>query len=342
MVTKRKRDERRRVDARRNAEAKKEGFVRTTFRVPDGVKLYEFKHNKCIARWDILDYVVGEINNAQDAETGMLHYELTYLVHRGLGADQKQSLVCPRTGRNPKPCPVCEYSSQLRKQGAAWDDPVIKSLKPKIRQMFLFYDLDDMDSGLQLLDMSYYNFGKMLNDRLETSDEEDGFAYFSMHGDGGMSVRIAFEEKTFEKLKFPNAVTIDFKRRKKPYPDDLIDSFPCLDELLIIPPYDKLEKLLIEGEADDEDEEPERKPAKAPKAKAVDPEEDEDDEADEAPKPKPKSKTTKPQPAKVAAPASKKQEEEDEDDGWDDEDDWADAEDEDEDDEDDWGEEEDD
>jgi len=250
MATRRQK-ERRKVSARKVAENKKSGFVSTLYRVPEGMQLFNLTQNECIKRMDILDYVTGDLNPASD-EPGMLHYELSYTCHRGLGADEKGMYVCPKVAK--KKCPVCEYRSQLLKEGKPWDDDVVKALRPKDRQLFLLYDLDDLDKGLQLWDFSYHLFGKMLNDRIKASDEDEGYEFFSSHDESGLTLKIAFDEKSLGGNKFAEASSIDFKPRKSAYPEDLIDKMPCLDDLLIIESYDKLHAILFEGEVDEAEE----------------------------------------------------------------------------------------
>ena len=199
------------------------------------------------------------------------------------------------------------------------DKDLVKSMWPKQRQLWLVYDLDDTERKVQLMDYSYHQFGKQLKAELDNADEEDGFDYFADLEDG-MTLRINFEENKpygFE------ASSINFKKRKLQYREDLVDELPCLDDLIKVETYDALKAVFFQTEdedeedvQDDEDEKDDDLHKWAGKAGRKDAEEEvgddvEDEEEDEKPKAKPKIKP------KVAKPARKEPEPEEDEDEWD-------------------------
>ena len=284
------------MSAKAWAKKQKTGSGFTSFDIPEGVELMRIKSD-CSKRLDILSYRVGKGNPNEDQ--GTLHFERTFWVHR-LGPDNRR-YVCPAMTAN-KPCPVCEYRAKLRRDPDA-DDELKKSLSPSQRQIWLVYDLEEMDKGVQLLEYSYHQFGRQIKAELDNADEDDEYEFFSDLEDG-LTVRVAFEENKpfgFE------AVSVNFKKRRKQYDASLADELPCLDDLIKIEPYDKLKAILLQTEGEeDEDSEPEteqpprRRSKPKPEPESEDGEEepplDDDDDEDEPPKPKPKRGRPKAKP----------------------------------------------
>ena len=77
---------------------------------------------------DILPYEAGEGNPW--AEPGNLHWERTYYVHKGIGANG-DTIVCPRMTAKEERCPICEARLKLMKEGDEDNEELIKDLSPK-------------------------------------------------------------------------------------------------------------------------------------------------------------------------------------------------------------------
>ena len=105
-----------------------------------------------------------------------------------------------------------------------------KALKPSERQLFWVIDLDESDKGPQILDISYAMFGELLDKELNEGDESlRAFADL----EDGLTVKIRFSPKTIGKGKpFPEASRIDFEKRRRGYPDTLLDDLFDLDKCL--------------------------------------------------------------------------------------------------------------
>jgi hypothetical protein len=184
------------------------------------------------------------------------------------------------------------------KESSEDNEELIKDLAPKERQIFNVIDLKNPDKGVQLFHSSYHTFGKELDNRLRSADEEDNWdGFFTL--EDGLTLKVMFGEETLGGRSFVTTENIDFRPRREAYDEDILEKTLCLDELLIVPDYDDLKKAFLETAEDDEDDE---KPAK--KAKSRDDEDEEEDDEDE-----PKHKSSK---AKDEAP-------DDEDDDWDEE-----------------------
>jgi hypothetical protein len=187
-----------------------------------------------------LDFLPYEVKSYPLVEAGSLHYERTFFIHRQVGAARVDA-ICPKATANER-CPICEHIRTLPDVTEA-ERKILRDMLPKQRQLWLPIDLDHKDKGVQLWEYSFHNFGKLLKAILD-ADEDEKFIHFH-DPDAGYSMRILFEEdRVGEKGRpFWKAVSIDFKKRTEPYPDELIDSLPCLDDLLLIPTYDELEAI---------------------------------------------------------------------------------------------------
>jgi hypothetical protein len=280
--------ERRYTAARERAEKQSTGFIGAYLDLPKGVQLFKPKTGTMLL--DILPYAAGKGNPW--AEPGNLHWERTFYVHRGIGANS-DSFLCPRMTRKEK-CPVCEHRLTLIKEGDEDNEELIKDLSPKQRQLFNVINLKDPDKGVQIWDISYHLFGKILDARLRNSDEEDGWEKFFFLEDG-LTLKIGFAEKTFGGATFHEVETIDFKSRKEDYDDEILEQVHNLDKMLIVPDYSDLKKTFLETREEEEDEDEEDEDNHKPKAKKRVKDEDEEDteEEDEDEKPKAKKKTPK-------------------------------------------------
>lgn len=311
-----RRDERRRVSARDRANNADSGFART-FTIPEGFEL--FKESKGRLEFDIIPYIAGKGN--PQADEGMEYFERTFYIHRDIGP-AKDSYICPAKTAG-KPCPICEQVAKWsRKSGISKEEQKeLRQMAAKQRQLFIIRIPGE--KTWYLWSLSYHNFGKQLDARIKAFDEKDGYDYFYDLQEG-FTVRASFVEASMgEGNPFPQASVIDFIPRAKQYKPELIDRMPCLDDLLIIEPYEKLRDLFlgVDGpedgdddlppargrapQVDDEDDTPPPPAAGKGKARPA-PVADDTDEDDAPPAPAKKSK-------KPAAPADEGE--------WDDEDD---------------------
>ena len=285
--------ERRQVrSARERAEKHTNGFESTSIKIPEGVKLFKLKPGTMLV--DIIPYEAGEGNPF--ADKGELHYERTYFAHRNVGPGG-DSYVCLKRTTN-QPCPVCEWRNKLAKDPDA-DEDLIKDMAPRERQLFNVIDCRDREAGVQLWDISYHLFGKLLDARIQSDEDGEGWDMFHSPTDG-FTLRLTVEEEKYGTNTFCKVTAIDFKSRKEQYEDSIIDDAHCLDELLRVEDYDKLKALLLQTDDesaapksnkpskkssdDDDDEDEPKKPSK----KSSD-NDDDDDEEDDTPPAKKKS-----------------------------------------------------
>jgi hypothetical protein len=285
----------------RRAATHTSGFERTAFLVPDGYTTYKLE-TQGVKRLDIINYRVGQGNPC--ADPGTLHPERTFFIHRGIGPSEDSYVCLAKTYKEA--CPICEYRAKMVKRSDT-DPKLLKDLEPKERQLWWVMDLSDTGKGWQLWEISYHLFGKLLDKRVRERDADEPYDMFSS-ATKGMTLKLGCTEKALPGTSFIEVTTIDFKPRTEPYDKALYDTLPCLDDLIIKTPYEKLKAVFLQTpEAGTAEEEPalarpaggaKRPPAPAPdedelpppkpKAKAPPPPADED----EAPPPKPKAKAT--------------------------------------------------
>lgn len=270
-----RRKSRGRVSARRWREEVRGGS--NYLRLPEGLKTFSGKPGTY--RLDFMSYVAGKGNPR--AEPGELYFERTFFVHQDIGPNQDWHLCPARMFR--KPCPVCEHRTKLS------TDPdiveaVIKALAPKERQLWLVKDLLNDPDGKLLWNVSYHLFGKQLKDKINNSDEEDGYDFFADPADG-LTMRLALQQSPIG--KWSDVGDIEFRSRNTQYDPGIVKEMPCLDDMFVPISYDKYKALLLQIDADEDaraDETDEKRPRRR-KAR------DEDDEPEER-----RSKRDKPRP----------------------------------------------
>ena len=127
---------------------------------------------------------------------------------------------------------------------------MVEELKPKQRQLFNILDHDDESKGIQLLEMSPYMFGFMLDEE-DIAQEEDFPNMFYGDDQNGLSIQARFNEEVFAGHKFPEAVRIDFEERDD-LPDEMVEKEALdLDAHLRILTYDELNAKFFELDSDE-------------------------------------------------------------------------------------------
>jgi hypothetical protein len=246
-------------DARKRAAEHEREFDSFALKLPKNMPLFRVKKPGVI-RLDIMPYVAAKGN--PHADEGMLHYERTYFIHGRVGPDQI-GIVCPRETADLEgkrhPCPICEMQRTLKMDPQA-DDKLIKSLYPRERQIFQIIDVENPDAGIQLWDMSYHLFGRLLDARIRDQDEQDAFHLF-YHLKKGFTLKIGFVEESANKRVWYKAETIDFKTRE-PYGTSMLEQCVCLDELIKLLPTAEIEAALEGGERSGSGDQDQRQPAR--------------------------------------------------------------------------------
>jgi len=253
-VAKSRTNKRERVSGRKRAETHKVGFDSTSLAIPKDAKTFRLD-KEGMRKVDIIPFRAGKGNPF--ADEGELHFERTYYVHKNVGPNQDM-YVCPAKTAG-KPCPICEYRTALTKKPDA-DEDLIKDLAPKERQLFNVIDVEKPEDGVQIWDISFYLFGKLLDARIRKSEDDDEYEYFADLQDG-KTLRLGVEEQSFGGKSFYSVESIDFKNRREGYDEDILEQSHCLDDIVQLIPYDKLKKIFLqvpEDEDDDDDDKPKK------------------------------------------------------------------------------------
>ena len=241
-------------------------------------------------RINIVPYQIKSKNHplvkSGEAEIGEKDYVLDFYTHRGVGPSEKTVLCLKNT--YGKPCPICEQSAKLRKEGK---EKEANALKPSRRVIYNVEDLKE-PGKIKVFETSHYLFEKELIEEAR-DDEEGGFVDFADEEEG-KEIKFRASKVQAKNMEYLEFKSFAFEDRDEPLDSELIESAISFDELLSVPTYEEVEKILY---GDDEEDEPAKKPskksdedddepAKKPSKKVVNNEDDEDEE----PAPKKSSK----------------------------------------------------
>lgn len=244
-------------------------------------------------RINIIPYTIKSKNHPLvkkgEFEVGDKDYVMDIFVHRGVGPSEASVLCLKNT--YGKPCPICEQSALLRKQGK---EDEAGALKPSRRVFYNVQDLKNPDV-LKVFEASHYLFEKELIDEAR-DDEEGGFVDFADE-ESGKEIKFRCSKTSKGGFEFNEFKSFSFEDRDENIPDELLESAISFDEIMNVPTYEEAEKILYGRDEDDdsEDEDEDEVPAKKSSKKAVAKDED-DDDADDEEEPAPK-KTAKKKPA---------------------------------------------
>ena len=171
-------------------------------------------------RINIIPYVIKTKNHPLvkrgDFEIGDTDYVMDCWVHRSIGVSEANVICLKET--YGKPCPICEQSALLAKEGK---DKEAKDLKPKRRVFYNVQDLKDPDK-LKVFEASHNLFEKELIDEAR-DDEEGGFVDFA-DVENGKEIKFRASETSFGKIKYMEFKSFGFEDRDEPIPDELVES----------------------------------------------------------------------------------------------------------------------
>jgi hypothetical protein len=202
---------------------------------------------------DVVPYEITMEKHPDEFEPGDLWFMKNVLVHYKVGPDDKV-LVCPSC--IGKKCPICEYSKA--EQDKADDKEERKKIwnefKPRRQQMFNI----NIKGKPYLLIQSQGNFYDPLNKELKAAEEngDDSILYF-FDPEEGKSLKVRFDQKTFNKNIYYEASRIDFIDRK-PLSKEVLSKAIDLDAIVKVESYETIQSVFL-GMDDDETEAAEEK-----------------------------------------------------------------------------------
>lgn len=238
-------------------------------------------------RINIIPYTIKTKNHPLvkrgEFEVGDKDYVMDIYVHRGVGPSEA-SVICLKNTFG-KPCPICEQSALLRKQGKEEEAGALKASRR------VFYNVQDLKNPdtLKVFEASHFLFEKELIDEAR-DDEEGGFIDFADE-EKGKEIKFRCSKVSRAGFEFNEYKSFSFEDRDESIPDELLESAISFDEIMNVPTYEEVEKILY-GQDDDsnDDEEKPAKPAKKSSKKDSDEDDEEEEEIEEKPVKKSKSK----------------------------------------------------
>lgn len=231
-------------------ESKNSGGVRKGVMNYSDVEFYKPEEGR--NRINIIPYEIKTKNHplvkSGDFEVGEKDYLMDIFVHKNIGASES-SVICLKKTFG-KPCPICEQAELFKKKGK---EDEAKALNPSRR---CFYNVQDLKDGkLKVFETSHYLFEKELID--EARDGEDGYVNFADEEEGKeISFKATKEKKG--KIEYLAFKSFRFEDRDEPISDEILESAISFDEIMNVPTYEQVEKILFgsdeEGEDSDGDE----------------------------------------------------------------------------------------
>lgn len=270
--------------ARRAVETRKRGGS-GPIKLPKGLKWFDSKDREDFTV-NVMPFTVSKASkdfhpDVVFADVGELYYEQTYWAHFGIGANEGKVICAAK--QFGKKCPICEYRAEMI-QDPKHEKKEADALKPKQRQLWVLQDLDKPKDGLQVWDQSYHTFGVNIEEKIKKARPEKREKYEAFHDpDAGFSMRITAKEKKTDFGKFNEFLIDEMIEREEALSEKLLDSVPCLCDLIECPNYKEVKDLFMQtGEDEDEDDEDEDdEPKKDKKKPKKDEEEDDDDEEED-------------------------------------------------------------
>lgn len=238
-------------------------------------------------RINIIPYTIKTKNHPLvkkgEFEIGEKDYVMDIFTHRGIGPSEATVLCLKET--YGKPCPICEQAAMLKKQGKEKEAGALKASRR------VFYNVQDCKNPDKLLvfEASHFLFEKELIDEAR-DDEAGGFVDFADE-ESGKEIKFRCSKVSKGGFEFNEFKSFSFEDRDENIPDELLESAISFDEIMNVPTYEEVEKILY-GEDDDDSDDEEEKPAK--KLKKV--ESDDEDDSEEEEEPTPKKSKKRPDP----------------------------------------------
>lgn len=209
-----------------------------------------------------------------DFNVGDPDYVFEYWSHKGMGPAHDKKVICLNKmyGKN---CPICNQRNEWTEKGKKKE---ADSIRPQQYAIYNVYDANDIESGIQVLDVSYSNFQKKMI--REASDYNDGDPVIIGEPDDLKVIKFKSYEDNYLTAKFPNYESFAFEDCEDKIDPSIIDETISFDELLKIPTAEEVEKMLY-GDDEDSNDKEESPKVKGNKNTKPEPKDDEEDEEDE-------------------------------------------------------------
>ena len=190
--------------------------------------IIELSHiSKSFGEKQVLDDVSLFVKKGE-FEIGDKDYVMDIFTHRGVGPSEATVLCLKNT--YGKPCPICEYAAQLKKQGKEDEAAALKASRR------VFYNVQDLKNPdkLMIFEASHYLFEKELIDEAR-DDDEGGFVDFADE-ETGKEIKFRCSKVTKGGYEFNEFKSFSFEERDENIPDELLENAISFDEILNLTP----------------------------------------------------------------------------------------------------------
>lgn len=230
----------------RNKEAEKtnsaygSGFTKDILK--DDIKKWKCKEGDHLI--DIIPYQIGANHPNPKFKEGDFTYYFDLFVHRDIGINKEQVVCLKET--SGKPCPICEYRTEMMK-GDDFDVAESKKLSPKKRTLYniVCYDSDEEQAkGIQIFNVAWFYVQNHLVPL--TKNKRTGANIPFTDPDEGKSLsftRIGMDAQS----KFVGHSFVDrCDASGKTYTisDEILDSVYKLEDIISFPTYEEVESIL--------------------------------------------------------------------------------------------------
>ncbi len=230
------------------------GFDSNCVKAPEG---YEFaKLNQLgVVRWDFLEYTIGRHDGLgrhvnRRGDEGYNCFELEYEEHCVPTPSGKKFYVC-RLATFGERCAVCDW---MRKHGGTADPKFVKDMRGKTKHVWVVNDKPgDRKNKPKLLITGHFNrgtgFGELMVDTLSILKEDDRATAFALSG--GRTFALTVKELPLGENRgtYKGVTRIDTEAHDYEYPASYAEMVPNLDNCIVDPGYEAVEKLMETGVA---------------------------------------------------------------------------------------------
>lgn len=263
-----RREERR--SARDRSRVLATGYNSSAIRLPDGLKHFVLDEPGTITL-DILPYKVGKYNSVA-TRYGEIWWELTYWIHKRVGANEKTYIAGKTFDKTDY---IAEVRQRLAKKALPPDASKeeqkehknrLYALLPSDMQMF-FVRPESNPDNVMVWEISPFKFGGVLQDQIDAAPTSKGWEYFYDADPNGFKLEVTFKKESFSNDagasgNFLKASRIDFIKRTdrevakvQELHQLILEKDWRLENFLIETPYDVLRRA-YEMIPDDEDDPP--------------------------------------------------------------------------------------
>jgi hypothetical protein len=203
------------------------GSVFVKEKIPEGRTFWSCKEGQHII--DVVPFVAGpNFPPPSGIREGDIEYVIDLWVHQGVGPTDEQ-YVCPSWNFR-KPCPICEYLSQLKSEGTMLPKEEYTAIRAKNRTVYLVWVHDTPDEerkGLQIWEVASYFFQEKVTE-IQKDPQGGGIILFEDPNEG-KTISFRRKGKGQGNTEFIGHRFID---RKSPIPNDILDQSFSLDEII--------------------------------------------------------------------------------------------------------------